>query len=119
VRGIIVHINNVENMTTSEQAQAGLVLRDVRDLTLLEGYHYVLVGTVEAIREIIQPHAQLRSVFGLARHLEPLSGGQFRRLLQLRYDALRLSTRKPHPLPIEWRAVASRVSRSSRSAGTG
>jgi DNA-binding transcriptional ArsR family regulator len=105
VRGIVVHINNLENMTTSEQAQAGLVLRDVRDLTLLEGYHYVLVGTTEAVRSIIQPHAQLRSVFGLARHLEPLSGAEFRSLLQLRYEALRLHPRKPLQLPIEWRAV--------------
>jgi hypothetical protein len=47
----------VENMTTKQQARAGVVLWDIRDLTLLPGFHYILVGTADAIREIIQPHA--------------------------------------------------------------
>jgi Cdc6-like AAA superfamily ATPase len=105
VRGIVLHINNVENMTARQQAHAGLILRDVRDLTLLEGYHTILVGTTEAIREIVQPHAQLRSVFGPARHLEPLTDVEFRELLQRRYERLRLNTRKPFLPPMEWQAI--------------
>jgi hypothetical protein len=103
--GIVVHMNNVENMTATQQAHAGIVLRDIRDLTLLPGFHYILVGTSDAIREIIQPHAQLRSVFGVARHLEPLSGAEFRDLLERRYERLRLNTRHPVTCPIEWQAV--------------
>ena len=103
--GIIIHMNNVENMTASQQAHAGVVLRDIRDLTLLPGFHYILVGTSDAIREIIQPHPQLRSVFGIARHLEPLTGAEFRDLLERRYERLRLNTRHPVQCPIEWQAV--------------
>lgn len=104
-KGIIVHMNNVENMTAAEQAHAGLVLRDIRDLTLLPGFHYILAGTTDAIREIIQPHAQLRSVFGIARHLDPLTATEFRDLLHRRYERLRLDARQPIRHPIEWPAV--------------
>jgi hypothetical protein len=90
--GIIVHINNLENLVTdAERTRAGAVMRDLRDIFLLEGYHFVLVGTPEAVRSIVAPHAQLRSVFGVARRLEPLAEDAFQRLLARRYTHLRLS----------------------------
>lgn len=89
--GIVVHLNNLENlMDDAERSRAGLVLRDLRDVFLFEGYHFLLVGTPEPVRAIISPHAQLRSVFGISRALDPLSPDEFQRLLARRYTHLRL-----------------------------
>jgi DNA-binding MarR family transcriptional regulator len=91
--GIIVHLNNLENLAgDAERTRAGLVIRDLRDIFLFEGYHFLLVGPPEPVRAIISPHAQLRSVFGIGRPLEPLSSDDFQRLLARRYTHLRLSS---------------------------
>jgi len=88
--GIVVHMNNLENLITDAQrTAAGAVMRDLRDVFLLNGYHFLLVGTPDAVREIVSPHAQLRSVFGIGRPLEPLSGEAFQALLARRYTHLR------------------------------
>ncbi len=89
--GIVVHINNLENLVTdAERTRAGVVMRDLRDVFLIDGYHFVLVGTPEAVRSIVAPHAQLRSVFAVARPLEPLGEDAFQRLLARRYAHLRV-----------------------------
>jgi DNA-binding transcriptional ArsR family regulator len=84
--GIVVHLNNLENLVTDAQrAAAGAVRRALRDVFLLDGYHFLLVGTPDAVREIVSPHAQLRSVFGIGRALEPLPADAFQGLLARRY----------------------------------
>ncbi|MBV9109810.1 MAG: winged helix-turn-helix transcriptional regulator [Gemmatimonadetes bacterium] len=96
--GIIVHMNNLENLVTdAERTRAGSVMRDLRDVFLLDGYHFVLVGTPEAVRAIISPHAQLRGVFGVSRPLEPLSEDAFERLLARRYAHLRVNDGPARP----------------------
>jgi DNA-binding transcriptional ArsR family regulator len=72
-------------------------MRDLRDIFLLDGYHFVLVGTPDAVRSIIAPHAQLRSVFGVSRPLEPLGEDAFQRLLARRYAHLRLAKGEVRP----------------------
>lgn len=100
--GIVVHLNNLENLLSdAERSRAGLVLRDLRDVFLYDGYHFLLVGTPEPVRAIIAPHAQLRGVFGIGRALEPLSGEEFQRLLARRYAHLRLTDRDPIRHPVE------------------
>ncbi|HEU0015197.1 MAG TPA: MarR family transcriptional regulator [Longimicrobium sp.] len=101
IRGVIVHLNNLENLVSDrERSTAGAVLRDLRDIFLFEGYHYLLVGTPEAVRAIVSPHAQLRSVFGLGRALEPLPGDSFQALLSRRYSFLRLEKGREVNAPI-------------------
>jgi DNA-binding transcriptional ArsR family regulator len=96
--GIIVHLNDLENLVTEpDRARAGMVMRDLRDIFLLEGYHFMLVGTPEAVRSIVAPHAQLRSIFGVSRPLEPLSEDAFERLLTRRYEHLRLGKAEAQP----------------------
>jgi DNA-binding transcriptional ArsR family regulator len=99
--GIIVHLNNLENLAgDAERTRAGLVIRDLRDIFLFEGYHFLLVGPPEPVRAIISPHAQLRSVFGIGRPLEPLSSDDFQRLLARRYTHLRLSAEEEVRPPV-------------------
>jgi hypothetical protein len=99
--GLLVHMNNVENLPKGESAQAGALIRDLRDVFLMDGYHYVLVATQEAARDIIAGHAQVRSVFMLHEPLAPLSFAAFTRLLSSRYEHLKLDKSKPVRLPVE------------------
>jgi MarR family len=90
--GIVVHLNNLENLVSDqERTRAGAVLRDLRDIFLFEGFHFLLVGTSDAVRAIVSPHPQLRSVFGIGRALEPLDDDEFQALLARRYSFLRVN----------------------------
>lgn len=98
-RGILVHVNNFENLDDAAQTQAGVVLRDVRDMMLFEGYHYILVGTTQAIRSAITPHPQLRSVFSISDELESLAVNDVHRILQARYKFLHDDAERGAPIP--------------------
>jgi len=104
--GIIVHMNNMENMSDADGEATGRTLRDLRDLFLRDGYHYLLVGTPDIVRTAIAPHAQLRSVFMVSEPLVPLSLREFGELLRKRYAYLKLNARKPVAEPVRSGALA-------------
>ena len=101
-RGVLVHINDLENATQAEQSRAGLLLRDVRRQLISHGYHFIFVGTSEAVRNIVTAHDQLRSVFmTLPKPLGALKPDEFALLLERRYDYLRLDGSAPVRPPVE------------------
>jgi hypothetical protein len=105
-RGILVHVNNLENLSDADAARAGAIFRDLRDPCLLaDGYHWLVVGTADALSAAIDAHAQLRSVFSLTLALEPLKPSELLRLLDRRYRALGLDASKPIRAPILPNAV--------------
>lgn len=105
-RGILVHLNNLENISDADAARAGAIFRDLRDPCLLaDGYHWLVVGTSEALSAAIDAHPQLRSVFSLTLALEPLKPGELLHLLDRRYRALAVDTSKPARAPVLPRAV--------------
>lgn len=107
LRGIVVHLNNLENLTSdAERAQTATALRDLRDIFLIDGYHFILVGTSDAVRALITPHAQVRSVFGLSQPLAPLSRDEFLALLARRYSHLRLDPDAAVRAPVAHDAAA-------------
>jgi hypothetical protein len=94
-RGIVVHVNNLENLTDADATKAGAIFRDLRDTALLlEGYHWLVVGTSSALRAVVDTHPQLRSVF-LTLALDPLKPSELTRLLERRYAALAADSDKP------------------------
>lgn len=107
-RGIVVHVNNLENLTEADASRAGAIFRDLRDLCLLaDGYHWLVVGTSGALSSAIDSHAQLRSVFSLTLALEPLKPAELLRLLERRYGALALDPDRPVRPPVSPRAVTA------------
>lgn len=107
VPGIIVHINNLENLVSdADRSRAGDALRDLRDLYLIEGLHFLLVGTPEAVRALIAPHPQMRSVFGIGKPLAPLPRDGFLSLLARRYTHLRLDPSQEVRAPVAHDAAA-------------
>jgi hypothetical protein len=89
--GIIVHLNNLENLASAQDLEdASRGFRDLRDLFLAPGLHWLVVGTSEEALGILGAYPQVRSVF-LPSHppLAPLSGDDFIALLHSRYRHLR------------------------------
>jgi hypothetical protein len=99
-RGIVLHLNNLENLSEADASRAADLLRGIRDQALLhDGLHLIVVGTNDAVRTVVQSHTQIRSVFSNPLILEPLDLDDVKQLLANRYEALQLDPAKPwhHP----------------------
>jgi hypothetical protein len=99
--GLLIHLNNLENLAEGERHLAGASVRDLRDIFLIDGYHFMLVATPEAVRDVIAAYAQVRSVFMVHEPLAALSFGALTRLLSQRYDFLKLDKNRPVRIPVE------------------
>lgn len=97
--GVLIHLNNLENVSDADQRTAARILRDIRDTGLMyDGFHYLMAGTDDAIRSIVASQEQLRSVFHNPGPLQPLSEAELDELLKRRYRHLRLFDDRD-PLP--------------------
>jgi hypothetical protein len=106
-KGILLHLNNLENLGERDIANAADILRSLRDPVLLQpGLHTLLVGTTEAVTTATMAHPQLRSVFTLTI-LEPLPLADVQALLAARYRHLRLDPARPFAAPVAPAAVAT------------
>lgn len=70
-----------------------------------EGLHVILVGTTDAVRDVVNTHLQVRNVFRAPLTLEPLSLSEVHELLRIRYDRWRHRPDEPVAAPVEDRAV--------------
>lgn len=106
-KGIVLHLNNLENLSERDVDNAADILRSLRDPVLLQpGLHTLLVGTTEAVTAATVAHAQLRSVFTISA-LEPLPLEDVQELLTARYRHLRVRTNKRITPPVTPEAVAA------------
>ncbi|MFM7229589.1 MAG: AAA family ATPase [Cyanobacteriota bacterium] len=100
--GLVLHLNNLENLSEADASRAADLLRGIRDQALLhDGLHLIVVGTTDAVRTVVQSHTQIRSVFSNPMVLEPLALGEVERLLANRYEALQLDPARPWRSPVE------------------
>ncbi len=106
-RGILLHLNNLENLTDADLQRATRSLRDLRDVFLTAGLHTLLVGPPEAIRPVMSAHPQLRSVFAVPHPLPPLTTDEVHALLAGRYSYLRADSQCEVRAPVEHRAVSA------------
>ena len=106
-RGVLLHLNNLENLSEADATRAAEVLRALRDVMLLHnGVHYVIVGTTDAVSLAVNTHAQVRSVVGTLV-LAPFTGDEVHALLRARYEHLRGDPRRPAVPPADDAAVAA------------
>ncbi|MGB6488544.1 MAG: hypothetical protein WBE91_16825 [Steroidobacteraceae bacterium] len=107
-RAILVHLNNLENLTESNAERAAQLLRDIRDICfMVEGYHWLVVGTDEAVRTVIDAQPQLATVFSTPPALSSLTQEEFLELLRRRYAALRVEESRPARPPVEPEAAGA------------
>ena len=100
--GIVLHLNNLENLSEADASRAADLLRGIRDQALLhDGLHLIVVGTTDAVRTVVQTHTQVRSVFSNPLVLEPLGLADVEQLLANRYEALQLDQSRPWHSPVE------------------
>lgn len=105
-RGVLLHLNNLENLSESDATRAAEVLRALRDVMLLHnGLHYVIAGTTDAVSLAINTHAQVRSIVSTLV-LIPLTIEEVYLLLRARYDHLRVDPKRPAVPPVDEGAVA-------------
>lgn len=108
-QGIVLHLNNLENLSEADASRAADLLQGIRDQALLhDGLHLIVVGTTDAVRTVVQSHTQIRSVFSDPLALEPLALGDVEQLLAHRYEALQLDPARPWRSPVE-AAVVNRL----------
>jgi len=101
-RGVLLHLNNLENISTDHAQKAADKLRAVRDQALvLEGLHVIVVGTTDAVCTAVLRHPQVRPVFSEPLVLDPLSLAEVEHLLGKRYEALQLDAGGPQPAPVD------------------
>jgi hypothetical protein len=101
-RGVVLHLNNLENLSEADANRAAELLRSIRDqILLLDGLHLIVVGTTDALRTVVQSHTQVRSVFSDPVLLDPLDLGAVRQLLAARYASLWLDPAKPLGSPVQ------------------
>ena len=100
--GVVLHLNNLENLAEADAARAADLLRSIRDQALLlDGLHLIVVGTTDAVRTVVQTHTQIRSVFSDPQVLQPLALEDVQLLLTNRYAALQLSPGQPWRAPVD------------------
>lgn len=105
---ILVHFNNLENLTESNAERAAQLLRDIRDICfMMDGYHWLVVGTDEAVRTVVDAQPQLATVFSTPPALTPLSETEFLELLRRRYTALRSDERRAARPPVAPEAAST------------
>jgi DNA-binding transcriptional ArsR family regulator len=105
-RGLVLHLNNLESLGGRDVVRAADLLLSLRDPMLMhEGLHVVLVGTTDAVTDVVNRHAQVRNVFRAPLILGPLSLAEVHSLLRARYDRWRLRDDRPASSPVESAAV--------------
>jgi hypothetical protein len=106
-RGVVLHLNNLENLTERAADRAADILRSLRDpVLMLDGLHVLLVGTTAAVATATGAHAQVRSVFPTTLTLEAMPIRDVQAMLAARYTYLTIEGRKLVP-PIAHDAVAT------------
>lgn len=101
IAGIIIHLNNLENLADAQQREAARVLRDLRDTGLrYPGLHYLIVGTDEAIQAVITAEERLRSIMSNPGSLRPLRLDEVEEVLERRYQHLRIFDDQPLHRPV-------------------
>jgi hypothetical protein len=105
-RGVLLHLDNLENLSETDTKDTGEILRSLRDLMLLhDGLHYVVAGTIDAVNLMVNQHPQVRTIFDTLM-LEPLSVGDVHHMLAERYHYLRADDARTVVPPVSDVAVA-------------
>jgi len=101
-KGVLLHLNNLENLSEANTEKAADLLRSVRDTGLMiNGLHLIIVGLTSAVQTVINRHPQIKNIFSRTIYLKELALQDVHKLLENRYKALRIDTSQPFQNPID------------------
>jgi hypothetical protein len=102
--GIVIHLEVVATSAAEVEA-AARAIRDLRDLLLEPGCHFIAEGETRTVGAVLGRHPQVHDVFGLPTVLLPLEAEEVHELLARRCSFLRLDPGRPWTPPVDAIAV--------------
>lgn len=96
-RRVLVHVNNLENLSREEAGAAAGLMQDVRDAFLFPHGHWLFVGAGD-IEHAVFAAPQVRGIIPVAVTLEPLGAGEVAELLDRRYRHVQRGVRLTPPV---------------------
>ncbi len=103
-RRVLVHVNNLENLTRHAAEAATALFLDLRDYLLIPHSHWLFVGAADLEARVFAPEPPLHSIVPLVVDLAPLTAGEVGQVLARRYQALKAERRRLVP-PVAPEAV--------------
>lgn len=97
-RRVLLHVNNLENLSRDHARAAAGLFQDVRDLFLAEHGHWLFVGAGDLEQTIFRSSPQLGGIVPFAITLGPLAPAEVAELLARRYEHLRRGVRFTPPV---------------------
>jgi hypothetical protein len=88
--GVLLHVNNLENQALDNAPALAVLIRDLRDFLLLDGAHWVFVGTSGIDENIFRVYDQVGGIFPQSLRLPPLTADEMADLLTQRYGHLKI-----------------------------
>ncbi|HEX6747578.1 MAG TPA: AAA family ATPase [Longimicrobium sp.] len=86
--GILLHVNNLENLSESEASQASRLMRDLRDFLLLPGAHWIFAGASGVDDTVFRAYDQVAGIFPEPIVLNALTQAEVSELIRRRYAFL-------------------------------
>lgn len=97
-RRVLIHVDNLENLSRDDVTAAAGLMQDVRDAFLVEHSHWLFVGTTDIEDQIFRATPQVSGIIPFAVTLEPLDADQVAELLDRRYHHLQRGMRPAPPV---------------------
>lgn len=85
---VLLHVNNLENLSEDDAGRAARLIRDLRDFFLLPGANWVFVGATGVDDRVFRAYDQVAGIFPDPITLEPLRADEVAELLRRRYEHL-------------------------------
>jgi DNA-binding transcriptional ArsR family regulator len=85
---VLLHVNNLENLSDDDAFRAARLMRDLRDFVMIGGSHWIFVGASGVDEAVFREYEQVAGIFPHPITLEPLDGGEVAELLRRRYEHL-------------------------------
>jgi len=97
-RKVVIHVNNLENLSGDDSKQAAALMRELRDAFLVDHCHWLFVGTTGIARQVFGASPQIRDIVPITIALAPLEPSDVQALLDVRYRHLQMGLRLIPPV---------------------
>ena len=98
---ILIHVNNLENLSREDAVAAAGLIQDVRDTFFADHSHWLFVGTTGIEEQVFRGTPQVDGIIPFTVTLGALSPSEVAELLERRYRHLQLGSQRPRPIPID------------------
>lgn len=100
-RKLLIHVNNLEQLSQENAASAAHLMQQVRDYLLVDYCHWLFVGTTGVEELVFRASEQVSGIIPFAVALEPLAPREVLEILERRYAHLRMGLRFTAPITPE------------------